>query len=58
MISKENIESIKNSSIQEVIVTVKGTGSGIDTEIAPNLFSKFATTSEQGTGLGISKNII
>lgn len=38
--------------------TVKGTGSGIDTEIAPNLFSKFAATSEQGTGLGISKNII
>jgi signal transduction histidine kinase len=56
---QENIESIKNSSIQEVIVTVKDTGSGIDPEIAPNLFSKF-TTSEQGTGLGlfISKNII
>jgi signal transduction histidine kinase len=57
--AQENIESIKNSNIQEVIVTVKDTGSGIDPEIVPNLFSKF-TTSEQGTGLGlfISKNII
>ena len=58
--AQENIESIKNSNIQEVIVTVKDTGSGIDPEIAPNLFSKFTTSSEQGTGLGlfISKNII
>jgi signal transduction histidine kinase len=57
--AQENIESTKNSNIQEVIVTVKDTGSGIDPEIVPNLFSKF-TTSEQGTGLGlfISKNII
>ena len=41
-------------------MTVKDTGSGIDPEIAPNLFSKFTTSSEQGTGLGlfISKNII
>jgi signal transduction histidine kinase len=58
--AQENIESTKNSNIQEVIVTVKDTGSGIDPEIAPNLFSKFTTSSEQGTGLGlfISKNII
>ena len=57
--AQENIESTKNSNIEEVIVTVKDTGSGIDPEIVPNLFSKF-TTSEQGTGLGlfISKNII
>jgi signal transduction histidine kinase len=39
------------SYIQEVIVTAKNTGSGIDPEIAPNLFSKFTTSSEQGTGL-------
>ena len=58
--AQENIESIKNSNIQEVIVTVKDTGSGIDPEIVPTLFSKFTTSSEQGTGLGlfISKNII
>ena len=58
--AQESIESIKNSSIEEVIVTVKDTGSGIDPGIAANLFSKFTTSSEQGTGLGlfISKNII
>ncbi|MFY3740744.1 MAG: signal transduction histidine kinase [Candidatus Nitrosomirales archaeon] len=44
-------------------VTVKDTGSGIDSEIMPRLFEKFATKSdqvEQGTGLGlyISKKII
>jgi signal transduction histidine kinase len=46
--------------MQEVIVTVKDNGSGIDPEIVPNLFSKYTTSSEQGTGLGlfISKNII
>jgi signal transduction histidine kinase len=45
---------------QEVIVTVKDTGSGIDPEILPRLFTKFATKSQAGTGLGlfISKNII
>jgi two-component system sensor histidine kinase VicK len=43
-----------------VIVSVKDTGSGIDHEILPRLFSKFATKSDKGTGLGlfISKNII
>ena len=45
---------------QEVIVKVKDTGTGIDPEILPRLFSKFASKSYQGTGLGlyISKNII
>jgi len=45
---------------QEVIVTVKDTGSGVDPEILPRLFTKFATKSQSGTGLGlfISKNII
>jgi two-component system sensor histidine kinase VicK len=44
---------------KEVIVRVKDTGSGIDREIFPNLFEKFASKSEKGTGLGlfISKNI-
>jgi signal transduction histidine kinase len=56
---QENIVS-KDSNIREVIVVVKDSGSGIDTEITPKLFSKFATTSGKGTGLGlfISKNII
>lgn len=44
----------------EVIFSVKDSGEGIDPEIQPRLFSKFATHSFQGTGLGlyISKSII
>ena len=41
-------------------MSVKDRGRGIDQEIRPRLFSKFATTSDGGTGLGlfISKWII
>jgi two-component system, OmpR family, sensor histidine kinase VicK len=44
----------------QVIVNVNDTGTGIDPEISPQLFSKFASKSFQGTGLGlfISKSII
>ena len=45
----------------EVVVWVKDTGTGIDSQIFPRLFSKFATKSEVGgTGLGlfISKSIV
>jgi signal transduction histidine kinase len=43
-----------------VIVSIKDNGTGIDPEIMPKLFSKFATKSFSGTGLGlyVSKNII
>jgi signal transduction histidine kinase len=43
-----------------VVVKVKDTGTGIDSRILPRLFTKFATSSSQGIGLGlyISKNII
>ena len=43
-----------------VIVSIKDTGIALDNEILPRLFTKFATKSFQGTGLGlyISKNII
>ena len=43
-----------------VIVSVKDTGSGIDSEVISRLFTKFATKSMTGTGLGlfISKSII
>jgi signal transduction histidine kinase len=39
---------------------VKDQGSGIDPDITPRLFTKFATASEKGTGLGlyISKKIV
>jgi two-component system, OmpR family, sensor histidine kinase VicK len=42
------------------VVSVKDTGSGIDPDIMPRLFEKFASKSFQGTGLGlfISKKII
>jgi signal transduction histidine kinase len=51
---------IERKGDQEVVVSVKDTGSGIDQGILPRLFTKFATKSYQGTGLGlfISKNII
>src|SRR5215207_6373337 len=42
------------------VVSIKDTGTGIDPELMPRLFTKFATKSYQGTGLGlfISKSII
>ncbi|HEX6029552.1 MAG TPA: ATP-binding protein [Nitrososphaeraceae archaeon] len=51
-----NIEKEDN----HILVSVKDTGTGIDPEILPQLFSKFVTKSYQGTGLGlfISKGII
>jgi two-component system, OmpR family, sensor histidine kinase VicK len=44
----------------EVVISIKDTGTGIDPKILPRLFTKFATTSNAGTGLGlfISKSII
>ncbi|MFL6462717.1 MAG: ATP-binding protein, partial [Nitrososphaeraceae archaeon] len=43
-----------------IVISVKDTGQGIDLEILPKLFTKFATKSESGTGLGlfISKSIV
>ena len=45
---------------KEVLVSVTDTGSGINSEIFGRLFSKFASKSYQGTGLGlfICKSII
>ena len=37
----------------QVIVSVKDTGTGIDPQIIPKLFSKFTTKSFDGTGLGL-----
>ena len=54
-----SVRSEKKDS--HVIVSVKDTGTGIDPEIMPKLFTKFATKSQtSGTGLGlfISKSII
>src|SRR5215813_15392757 len=51
------------SNSNKIVVYVNDTGSGIDSEVLPKLFTKFSTTatkSKTGTGLGlfISKNII
>jgi signal transduction histidine kinase len=61
-------ESKKNNDGQEkrlAVISVKDTGVGLDPEILPKLFSKFATKSHHshtgvgvGLGLFISKNIV
>ena len=58
IISKENENS--NSFTDEVIISIKDNGKGVDSEIFPRLFTKFASNSFQGTGLGlfIAKNIV
>lgn len=55
-----SLEKIDDGYDKMVIVSVKDAGSGIDKDIMPRLFEKFATKSFQGTGLGlfISKGII
>ena len=55
-----SIISEVNEEDGKVIVSIKDTGTGIDLELFPRLFSKFATKSFAGTGLGlfIAKSII
>ena len=51
----------KNSNTDDVaIISVCDSGSGVDSEIMPRLFTKFSSKSFSGTGLGlyICKNII
>jgi signal transduction histidine kinase len=58
--TKEGSIAVTTEKVEnEVIVKVKDSGSGIDREIFPNLFERFVSKSEKGTGLGlfISKNI-
>ena len=43
----------KDDNNDKVIVMIKDSGIGIDNEILPRLFTKFATKSDQGTGLGL-----
>jgi two-component system, OmpR family, sensor histidine kinase VicK len=56
-----SIVARKLADAKEVVVGIKDTGSGIDPEILPRLFSKFVTKSDAGgTGLGlfICKSIV
>src|SRR5919106_5748914 len=50
----------KSQDGKAAVLSIKDTGSGIDSDIVPRLFTKFATRSDTGTGLGlyISKNIV
>jgi signal transduction histidine kinase len=50
----------KTDDNKVIVVSVNDTGTGIDPEIYPRLFTKFATKSITGTGLGlfISKSIV
>ena len=53
--------SVKTNDNGQAVVSVKDSGQGIDADIFPKLFTKFATKSEfGGTGLGlfISKSIV
>jgi nitrogen-specific signal transduction histidine kinase len=54
-------ENKQDNNLQKfVAVTVKDTGTGIDSEMFPRLFEKFASKSCKGTGLGlfICKSIV
>ena len=56
-----NITITTENKDGQLLVRIKDTGVGIDSEIFPRLFTKFATKSETGgTGLGlyISKSIV
>jgi len=55
-----SVSADENKNEGMVIVSVEDTGSGIDPEIFPKLFTKFSTKSFSGTGLGlyISKSIV
>jgi two-component system sensor histidine kinase VicK len=57
---KGNITISTELTNDEAIVLIKDEGKGIDHEIMSKLFTKFATKSEKGTGLGlyISKSIV
>ncbi len=56
------VQKMQNSkdSDKKAIVSVKDDGTGIDPTIIPRLFTKFATKSETGSGLGlfISRGIV
>ena len=55
-----SVERGNDDVSQHIVVRVRDTGQGIDPEIMPRLFTKFATKSFEGTGLGlyISKSIV
>ena len=57
---REYYDNGSNNHHENAIITIKDTGSGISPDIFHRLFTKFATTSNSGTGLGlfISKSVV
>ena len=55
-----SVDVKRDNTAKQIDISVKDAGQGIDAEIYPRLFTKFATKSIVGTGLGlfISKKII
>ncbi len=55
-----DVKKMKKEQKEYVVASVKDSGTGIDPEILPRLFERFASKSFSGTGLGlfISKSII
>jgi signal transduction histidine kinase len=57
---EDNNNNTSNYHNDEVIISIKDRGTGIDPAIQDKLFSKFITKSDSGSGLGlyISKGIV
>jgi signal transduction histidine kinase len=57
---KEEGDYYNHSSREVLVVAIKDSGTGIDAEVLPKLFTKFTSGSHGGTGLGlfISRSII
>lgn len=55
-----SVDIKRDNTAKQIDISVKDAGQGIDAEIYPRLFTKFATKSIVGTGLGlfISKSIV
>jgi signal transduction histidine kinase len=53
-------ETNSSNSLDVIVISVCDSGSGVDSEIMPRLFTKFSSKSFSGTGLGlyICKNIV
>ncbi|MFL6412203.1 MAG: ATP-binding protein [Nitrososphaeraceae archaeon] len=60
VVEKKEDDDEQHTNNQQIIISIKDSGKGIDPQIFPRLFTKFATRSETGTGLGlfICKGII
>lgn len=55
---KRDVNKVENKKV--IVVSIKDTGKGVDSEMLSRLFTRFATKSFAGTGLGlfISKHIV